>query len=174
MVRDAWAGQADCALEAEHADREDYRRIVAKNQEPGTLALLDCPDTGLAYGLVVEYGGERTRFENFVSDGATRRALQMVENDAEVGIAIRNFTGPGRNSLYPGPPWGRSRDPNIPVKRMPETRWNDVITIIRSVRSPPRRFRRSPGRQQELGAVPERGGDGDQERKRMNECTEGN
>ena len=104
MVRDAWAGQADCDWEAEHVDREDYRRILANNQEPGTLALLDCSDMGSAYGLVIEYGGERTRFENFVSDGATRRALQMVENDAEVGIAILNFTGPGRNSLYPGPP----------------------------------------------------------------------
>ena len=31
--------------------------------------------------------------EGFVSDGATRRALQMVGNNAEVEVEVRNFAG---------------------------------------------------------------------------------
>ncbi len=48
---------------------------------------------------MVEYGGERMRVEGFVSDGATRRALQMVGNNADVGITILTFAGNGRPVL---------------------------------------------------------------------------
>ena len=58
-----------------------------------------CRDTGSAYGLVIEYGGNRAKVEDFVSTGATRRALQMVGNDADVRIEIRNFAGTGRPVL---------------------------------------------------------------------------
>ncbi len=54
-----------------------------------------CRDTGSAYGLVIEYGGNRARNEGFGSDGATRRALQMVGNEADVGITILGFAGTG-------------------------------------------------------------------------------
>jgi len=59
----------------------------------------DCSDTGSAYGLVIEYSRNRAMFEDFVSDGATRQALLMVGNDAEVGNKIQNFAGDGRPSL---------------------------------------------------------------------------
>ena len=81
------------------ADNNRKAGFLCKNQEGGGLSLIDCLDTGSAYGLVVEYGGERMRVENFVSDGATRRALQMVGNEAEVEIAIVNFAGTGRPVL---------------------------------------------------------------------------
>jgi len=67
-----------------------------KNQEVGGLVLEGCSDIGSAYGLVIEYGGDRAKVEGFVSDGATRRALQMVGNAAEVDVEIRNFAGDGQ------------------------------------------------------------------------------
>jgi hypothetical protein len=67
--------------------------FLCKNQEAGGLVLERCRDTGSAYSLVIEYGGERAKVEGFVSDGATRRALQMVGNDAEVEVEVRNFAG---------------------------------------------------------------------------------
>jgi len=79
-----------------HAARCRKAGFLCKNQEAGGLSLIDCSDTGSAYGLVVEYGGERMRVEGFISDGATRRALQMVGNDEDVGITILNFAGTGR------------------------------------------------------------------------------
>ncbi len=82
-----------------HTERSRKAGFLCKNQEVGGLALIDCSDMGSVYGLVVEYGGERMTVENFVSDGATRRALQMVGNLAEVGIAIVNYAGTGRPVL---------------------------------------------------------------------------
>ena len=82
-----------------HTERCRKAGFLCKNQEAGGLVLENCSDTGSAYGLVVEYGGERMRVDNFVSNGATRRALQMVGNNAEVGIAIVNFAGTGRPVL---------------------------------------------------------------------------
>ena len=41
----------------------------------------------------------------FVSDGATRRALQMVGNGAEVGVEILNFAG-GERPVLLGIPSG--------------------------------------------------------------------
>ncbi|MGD9938008.1 MAG: hypothetical protein AB7S61_11125 [Methanoregulaceae archaeon] len=73
--------------------------FLCKNQEAGGLALVDCSDTGSAYRLVVEYDGERAKVKGFVLDGATSRALQMVGNNADVGIAIVNFAGTGRPVL---------------------------------------------------------------------------
>ena len=61
--------------------------------------LEDCSDTGSAYSLVIEYGGNDAKVKGFVSRGATRRALQMVGNDAEVGITILDFAGTGRPVL---------------------------------------------------------------------------
>ena len=81
------------------ADHNRKAGFLCKNQEAGGLVLERCRDTGSAYSLVIEYGGERMKVEGFVSDGATRRALQMVGNDAEVGIEIRNFVGTGRPVL---------------------------------------------------------------------------
>ena len=81
------------------ADHNRKAGFLCKNQEAGGLVLERCCDTGSAYGLVIEYGGNRARVEGFVSDGATRRALQMVGNDAEVEIEIRNFAGDGRPVL---------------------------------------------------------------------------
>jgi len=83
----------DCT--ADHSRRAGF---LCKNQIGG-LSLIDCSDTGSAYGLVVEHGGNGMKIEGFVSDGATRRALQMVGNDADVGITIMNFAGPGRPVL---------------------------------------------------------------------------
>ncbi len=82
-----------------HAERCRKAGFLCKNEESGGLTLIDCSDTGSAYSLVIEYGGNRARVEGFVSDGATRRALQMVGNDAEVGVEIRNFAGEGRPVL---------------------------------------------------------------------------
>ncbi|MEN6517909.1 MAG: hypothetical protein ABFC38_06910 [Methanospirillum sp.] len=84
----------DC--EAERCRKAGF---LCKNEEAGALVLRGCRDTGSAYGLVIEYGGERARVESFVSDGATRRALQMVGNDARVDLAVRNFAGDGRPVL---------------------------------------------------------------------------
>ncbi len=72
---------------------------LCKNQEAGGLVLEGCSDIGSAYGLVIEYGGERAKVAGFVSDGATWRALQMVGNNAEVEVEIRNFAGTGRPVL---------------------------------------------------------------------------
>ncbi|MEN6518634.1 MAG: hypothetical protein ABFC38_10635 [Methanospirillum sp.] len=78
------------ACEAERCRKAGF---LCKNEESDALVLERCRDTGSAYGLVIEYGGERAKVENFVSDGATRRALQMVGNDAEVEVEVRNFAG---------------------------------------------------------------------------------
>jgi len=72
---------------------------LCKNQEAGGLVLKNCSDTGSAYGLVIEYGGEQATVKGFVSDGAMRRALQMVGNHAEVEVEVRNFAGSGRPVL---------------------------------------------------------------------------
>ena len=82
-----------------HAERCRKAGFLCKNQEPGGLSLIDCSDTGSAYGLVIEYGGNGAKVKDFVSDGATRRALQMVGNDAEVGITILGFAGTDRPVL---------------------------------------------------------------------------
>ena len=68
------------------ADHNRKAGFLCKNQEAGGLSLIDCSDTGSAYGLVIEYGGNRAKVEGFISTGATRRALQMVGTDAQVGI----------------------------------------------------------------------------------------
>jgi hypothetical protein len=82
-----------------HTDRCRKVGFLYKNQEPGGLVLERCRDTGSGYSLVIEYGGNVAKVEGFVSDGATRRALQMVGNDAEIGITILNFAGTGRPVL---------------------------------------------------------------------------
>lgn len=41
----------------------------------------------------VEYGGSGAKVRDFVSDGATRRVLQMAGHGAEVRITIVNFAG---------------------------------------------------------------------------------
>ncbi len=81
------------------AERCRKAGFLCKNEESGGLVLERCRDTGSAYGLVIEYGGNGARVEGFVSDSATRRALQMVGNDAEVEVEIRNFAGEGRPVL---------------------------------------------------------------------------
>ncbi|MEN6518835.1 MAG: hypothetical protein ABFC38_11780 [Methanospirillum sp.] len=82
-----------------HAVRCKKAGFLCKNEEAGGLVLERCRDTGSAYSLVVEYGGNRARVEGFVSNGATRRALPMVGNDAEVEVEIRNFAGEERSVL---------------------------------------------------------------------------
>ncbi|MEN6519328.1 MAG: hypothetical protein ABFC38_14335 [Methanospirillum sp.] len=84
----------DC--EAERCRKAGF---LCKNEESGGLVLEGCSDAGSGYGLVIEYGGNGAKVERFVSDGATRRALQMVGNDAEVEVEIRNFAGDGRPVL---------------------------------------------------------------------------
>ncbi len=81
------------------AERCRKAGFLCKNEEVGGLILIDCSDAGSAYGLVIEYGGNGARVEGFVSDGATRRALQMVGNDAEVEVEICNLAGSGRPVL---------------------------------------------------------------------------
>ena len=84
----------DCA-----ADNNRKAGFLCKNQESGGLVLEGCSDTGSAYGLVIEYGGNGAKVKGFVSDGATRRALQMVGNEASIDIEIKNFAGDGRPVL---------------------------------------------------------------------------
>jgi hypothetical protein len=81
------------------AERCRKAGFLCKNQEAGGLSLIDCSDSGSGYGLVIEYGGNRAKIAGFVSTGATRRALQMVGNDAELGITIVDFAGSGRPVL---------------------------------------------------------------------------
>jgi len=81
------------------AERCRKAGFLCKNQEPGGLVLERCRDTGSAYSLVIEYGGNGAKVKGFVSIGATRRALQMVGNNADVGITILNFAGAGRPVL---------------------------------------------------------------------------
>ncbi|MEN6516964.1 MAG: hypothetical protein ABFC38_02080 [Methanospirillum sp.] len=81
----------DCVTE--HCRKAGF---LCKNQEADGLVLEDCQDSGSAYSLVIEYGGNGARVKGFVSDGATRRALQMVGNDAEVGITVLGFAGTER------------------------------------------------------------------------------
>ncbi len=57
------------------------------------------PYSDPACGLVIEYGGSGAKVRGFVSDGATRRALQMVGNNAEVEVEVRNFADDGRPVL---------------------------------------------------------------------------
>ncbi len=85
----------DC--EAERCRKAGF---LCKNEEAGGLVLENCRDTGSAYGLVIEYGGERAKVESFVSTGATRRALQMVGNHADVGVTVLDFAGDGRPVLF--------------------------------------------------------------------------
>ena len=54
---------------------------------------------GAAGSTVIEYAGKGATTTDSVSTGAKRRALQMVANDAAVGIAIVNFAGTGRPVL---------------------------------------------------------------------------
>ncbi|KAF5046982.1 hypothetical protein DSECCO2_465090 [anaerobic digester metagenome] len=82
-----------------HAERCRKAGFLCKNQEAGGLALEGCSDIGSAYGLVIEYGGNGAKVTGFVSDGAKRRALQMVGNGVEVEAEIRNFAGDGRPVL---------------------------------------------------------------------------
>jgi hypothetical protein len=77
-------------------ERRRKAGFLCKNQEPGGLSPIDCSDTSSGYGLVIEYGGDAAKVAGFVSTGATRRALQMVGNDAEVELEIREFAGNGR------------------------------------------------------------------------------
>ena len=74
------------------------RRIYLLSRND-TLFSKAASDTGSTCGLVIEYGGNRAIVEDFVSTGATRRALQMVGSDAEVGITILGFAGTGRPVL---------------------------------------------------------------------------
>ncbi|MEN6343111.1 MAG: hypothetical protein ABFC89_11205, partial [Methanospirillum sp.] len=62
------------------AERCRKAGFLCKNEESGGLVLENCRDLGSAYSLVIEYGGNGAKVEGFVSDGATRRALQMVGN----------------------------------------------------------------------------------------------
>jgi hypothetical protein len=82
-----------------HAERCRKAGFLCKNEEAGGLTLIDCSDMGSGYGLVIEYGGNRAKIAGFVSTGATRRALQMVGNDAKIEIEIREFAGDGRPVL---------------------------------------------------------------------------
>ena len=82
-----------------HAERCRKAGFLCKNQEAGGLVLEGCSDAGSGYGLVIEYGGNEAKVKGFVSDGARRRALQMVGNGAEVEVEIRNFAGEGRPVL---------------------------------------------------------------------------
>ncbi|MEN6341341.1 MAG: right-handed parallel beta-helix repeat-containing protein [Methanospirillum sp.] len=84
----------DC--EAERCRKAGF---LCKNEESSGLVLEGCRDTGSAYSLVIEYGGNGAKVEGFISEGATRRALQMVGNDASVEIEIRNFAGNDRPVL---------------------------------------------------------------------------
>ncbi len=84
----------DC--EAERCRKAGF---LCENEEVGGLTLIDCSDAGSAYGLVIEYGGNRAKVEGFVSDGATRRAFQLVGNGAEIEVEIRNFAGESRPVL---------------------------------------------------------------------------
>ncbi len=81
------------------AERCRKAGFLCKNEEGDGLTLENCSDTGSAYGLVIEYGGNGAKVERFVSDGATRRALQMVGTDADVEVEVRNFAGKGRPVL---------------------------------------------------------------------------
>lgn len=84
------------------ADHNRKAGFLCKNEEAGGLVLERCRDTGSAYGLVVEYGGNRAKVEGFVSTGATRRALKMVGNDADVGITVLGFAGRRRHPAVAG------------------------------------------------------------------------
>ncbi|MEN6342134.1 MAG: hypothetical protein ABFC89_06190 [Methanospirillum sp.] len=82
-----------------HAERCRKAGFLCKNEEAGGLTLIDCSDAGSGYGLVIEYGGNGAKVKGFVSTGAGRRGLQMVGNDAEVEVEVRNFAGSGRPVL---------------------------------------------------------------------------
>jgi hypothetical protein len=70
-----------------------------KNERPRSVVLGSCSDEGSAYGLVIEYGGVGIIARQFVSTGATRRALQATAIDADLEIGIVNFAGDGRPVL---------------------------------------------------------------------------
>jgi len=66
------------------------------NENSGGLTIVDSKDTGSQYSLVVEYGGNGATVSNFVSDGATTRALQILgQHVTYTNIAIKNFKGTG-------------------------------------------------------------------------------
>jgi hypothetical protein len=88
-VQSAWL--VDC-----EAERSRKAGFLCKNEEDGGLVLEDCHDTGSAYSLVIEYGGNGSKVKGFVSAFATRRALQMVGSKAEVEIAVLGFAGTER------------------------------------------------------------------------------
>ena len=48
---------------------------------------------------MIEYGGNGAKVTGFVSEGSTRRALQMGGNDADVGITVLGFAGTERPVL---------------------------------------------------------------------------
>jgi hypothetical protein len=80
-----------------HTERCRKAGSLCKNQEAGGPVLTECSDTGSEYGLVIEYGGNRANVAVCVSTGASRRALQMGGNEAEVGtrsVTSRATAGP--------------------------------------------------------------------------------
>jgi len=72
---------------------------LLKNERPGTVLLDSCSDEGSGYGLVIEYGGGGLIARQFVSTGATRRALQATATGADLEIGIIRFAGQGRPVL---------------------------------------------------------------------------
>ena len=67
-----------------HTERSRKAGFLCENQEAGGLTLIESSDTGSAYSLVVEYGGNGAKVEIFVSDSATRRLI------------LRSSTSPAR------------------------------------------------------------------------------
>ena len=79
----------DC--EAERCRKAGF---LCKNEEAGALVLRGCRDTGSAYGLVIEYGGERARVESFVS--TARRAGPSRWSGTMPGWTWPSGTSPAR------------------------------------------------------------------------------
>jgi hypothetical protein len=72
---------------------------LLKNEQPATVLLTSCSDEGSAYGLVIEYGGGGLVARQFISTGATRRALQATATSADLEIGIIRFAGQGKPVL---------------------------------------------------------------------------
>ncbi|KAF5046829.1 hypothetical protein DSECCO2_466720 [anaerobic digester metagenome] len=81
------------------AERCRKSGFLAKNHELRTLVLERCRDLGSAYSFVIEYGGVDAVLRGCVSDGATRRALQVTASGASIDLEIRRFAGAGRPVL---------------------------------------------------------------------------